>query len=82
MKALKLVLIPLLVAALAACSCPAEKAAIDRLDNQHQNLSKKYLYYVENDPRFASDPKAKQDERDLLKSIQSIIDSLKKAFAE
>ena len=65
---------------LSACSCPAERAAVQRLEDQHEKLFTKYTFYVGQDARLSA--AAKDDELKLLQSIRDITGALKKALEE
>ncbi|MGH8895486.1 MAG: hypothetical protein ACRDZ4_00340 [Egibacteraceae bacterium] len=73
----------------AACHCTAEKGAVTRLEQQHEKLAVKYLKYVDADPNIAGPSatedqkaKARQDERELFRSLRSITDSLKRSLGD
>lgn len=61
-----------------ACSCPAERKAVDRLDEQQEKLFKKYEAYVASDVKL--DAAAKNDEMSLIRSLRDMMASLKKAM--
>ena len=63
-----------------ACSCPAERKAVDRLDEQQEKLFKKYEAYVASDPKL--DAAAKNDEISLIRSLRDMMASLKKAMGD
>lgn len=64
----------------AACSCPAERKAVDRLDEQQEKLFKKYEAYVSVDPKL--DAGAKNDEMGLIRSLRDMMTSLKKSMGD
>ena len=59
----------------AACTCKAEIAAVDRLGEQQEKLFKKYSVYVAADPKL--DAKAKDDEMKLLESLRRLLASVR-----
>ena len=65
---------------LSACSCPAERKAVDRLDEQQEKLFKKYEVYVADDSKL--DAAAKNDEMGLIRSLRDMMASLKKAMGD
>ena len=69
-----------LVLSLASCKCSAEKAAVTRLEDQHEKLFVKYTIYVAKDPNL--DAKAKDDELKLLQSLRDITSSLKRSLGD
>lgn len=69
-----------LVLSLASCKCTAEKAAVGRLQDQHEKLFTKYTAYVDADPKL--DAAAKDDERKLLQSLRDITGSLKRSLGD
>ena len=70
----------ILIALCCACSCPAERKAVDRLDEQQEKLFKKYEVYVAADPKL--DAAAKNDEMGLIRSLRDMMASLKKAMGD
>lgn len=64
----------------AACTCAAERKAVDRLDEQQEKLWTKYAFYVASDPKL--DAAAKNDELKLIDSLRSIMKSLKKSLGD
>lgn len=72
--------VSLVVLLCAACSCPAERKAVDRLGEQQEKLWTKYAFYVASDPRL--DAAAKNDELKLIDSLRSIMTSLKKSMGD
>lgn len=77
---IKRILIPVLLVFISACACPAERAAVERLEEQHEKLFSKYMVYVRADTKL--DSKSKDDEEKLLKSLRDITEALKKALKE
>ncbi len=69
-----------LVLSLASCKCAAEKAAVTRLEDQHEKLFQKYTVYVAQDPKL--DARAKDDELKLLQSLRDITSSLKRSLGD
>lgn len=69
-----------LILSLASCKCSAEKAAVVRLEDQHEKIFTKYTTYVNADPKL--DAKAKDDEQKLLQSIRDIVSSLKRSMGD
>jgi hypothetical protein len=69
-----------LVLSLASCKCSAEKAAVIRLEDQHEKLFTKYTIYVAKDDKL--DAKAKDDELKLLQSLRDITSSLKRSLGD
>lgn len=69
-----------LVLSLASCKCTAEKAAVGRLQDQHEKLFVKYAVYVNADPKLNAT--AKDDELKLLQSLRDITGSLRKSLGE
>jgi len=69
-----------LVLSLASCKCTAEKAAVVRLEDQHEKLFAKYAVYVAQDSKL--DAKAKDDEIKLLQSIRDITAALKRSMGD
>lgn len=63
-----------------ACSCPAERKAVDRLGDQQEKLFKKYEAYVASDAKL--DSAAKNDEMGLIRSLRDMMESLKKAMGD
>ncbi len=63
-----------------ACSCPAERKAVTRLDEQQEKLFKKYEAYVAADPKL--DAAAKNDEMGLIRSLRDMMASLKKSMGD
>ena len=78
-KAMFALLVPVLLL-ISACSCPAERAAVERLEGQHEKLFTKYAFYVAQDAKL--DAAAKDDQLKLLQSIRDITGALKKALEE
>lgn len=72
--------VALIVFACSACSCPAEVAAIKRLDDQQEKLFKKYEVYVASDPKL--DAAGKNDEMALVKSLRDMMTSIKKSLGD
>ena len=72
--------VSLVVLLCAACSCPAERKAVDRLDEQQEKLFKKYEAYVASDAKL--DAAAKNDEILLIRSLRDMTASLKKAMGD
>ncbi len=70
-------LVPVLLF-LSACTCAAERAAVERLEGQHEKLFTKYAFYVAQDARL--DAAAKDDQLKLLQSIRDITGALKKSL--
>jgi len=80
-KRLTLALLSLaLVLSLASCKCSAEKAAVDRLGDQQEQVFAKYTKYVNADPKL--DAKAKDDEQKFLQSIRDIVLALKRSMGD
>lgn len=63
-----------------SCKCSAEKAAVSRLQDQHEKLFVKYTMYVAKDEKL--DAAAKNDELLLLQSLRDITQSLKKSLGD
>ena len=80
MKRKIVVVAALLVLSLASCKCSAERAAVSRLEDQHEKLFTKYTAYVAADPKLDAD--AKDDERKLLQSLRDIVSSLKRSLGD
>lgn len=83
------VLVAVFALSLAACKCTAEKGAVTRLEGQHEKLAVKYFKYVDADPNIAGPnateeqrTKARQDARELFRSLKSITDSLKNSLGD
>lgn len=72
--------VTLVVLLCSACSCPAERKAVDRLGDQQEKLFKKYEAYVASDAKL--DAAAKNDEMGLIKSLRDMMESLKKAMGD
>lgn len=70
----------LIVLSLASCKCSAERAAVTRLEDQHEKLFTKYSAYVNADPKL--DAAAKDDEQKLLKTLRDITSSLKRSLGD
>jgi hypothetical protein len=66
--------------ALSSCRCTAERAAVDRLQEQQEKIFVKYTAYVAQDQKL--DGPAKNDELLLLKSLRDITTSLKKSLGD
>lgn len=66
--------------ALAACGCPAEIKAIERLGDQQEKLFVKYEAYVASDPKL--DAAGKNDEMALIKSLRDMMASIKKGLGD
>jgi len=78
---MKVVVVALvLVLSLTSCKCSAEKAAVGRLQDQHEKLFVKYAAYVNADPKLNA--AAKDDELKLLQSLRDITGSLKRSLGE
>lgn len=69
-----------LVLALSSCKCTAEKAAVDRLQDQQEKIFSKYTMYVAKDEKL--DAKAKDDELKLLQSLRDIVLALKRSLGD
>lgn len=80
MRKLALSGVAVLVMLCAACACPAERKAVDRLDEQQEKLFKKYEVYVAADPKL--DAAGKNDEMGLIRSLRDMMASLKKAMGD
>lgn len=80
MKTRIIVVAVALVLSLASCKCTAEKAAVDRLQDQQEKLFVKYTAYVNADPKLNA--AAKDDEIKLLRSLRDVTSSLKKSLGE
>ncbi len=80
LKRLTLVGVSALALLCAACSCPAERKAVDRLDEQQEKLFKKYEAYVASDAKL--DAAAKNDEMGLIRSLRDMMASLKRAMGD
>ena len=78
MKKIWFVVLLLPVLFLSACSCSAERAAVQRLEGQHEKLFVKYSAYVAQDAKL--DSAAKDDELKLLQSIRDITGALRKSL--
>jgi len=80
MKKLAALGVTLVVLLCSACSCPAERKAVDRLGDQQEKLFKKYEAYVASDAKL--DAAAKNDEMGLIKSLRDMMASLKQAMGD
>lgn len=74
------ILSAVLVLSLASCKCTAEKAAVVRLEDQHEKLFVKYSAYVNADSKL--DAKAKDDELKLLQSLRDVTSALKRSMGD
>lgn len=76
----KLLLASIILFTLIGCACPAEKAAVERLESQHEKLFTRYVEYAGKDPTY--DAKTREDDQKWFQSIRSITTSLKKALED
>lgn len=65
---------------LSACTCTAERKAVDRLAEQQEKLWTKYSLYVASDPRL--DAAAKNDELRLIDSLRDLMKSVQKSLGD
>lgn len=72
--------VTLVVLLCSACSCPAERKAVDRLGEQQEKLFRKYEAYVAADTKL--DAAAKNDEILLLRSLRDLVASLKESAGD
>lgn len=70
-----------LCAGLLSCTCSAEKAAVSRLQEQHEKLFTKYAAYVMADPKLKTQAD-KDDELKLLQSLRDIVLALKRSLGD
>lgn len=81
MKKKLVVVAALIVLSLSSCKCSAEKAALDRLQDQQEKLFVKYTVYVNADPKLKTQAD-KDDELKLLQSLRDITTSLRKSLGD
>jgi len=80
MRKLASIGVALVVLLCSACTCTAERKAVDRLGEQQEKLWTKYAFYVASDPRL--DEAAKNDELKLLDSLRSLLASLRESLGD
>jgi hypothetical protein len=79
-RKLTLGIVLVLIVLVSSCRCAAEKAAVDRLQDQQEKVFIKYTSYVQADPKLSAP--AKDDELKLLQSLRDIVLALKRSLGE
>ncbi len=80
MKRLAYIVVLAMLVLVSSCKCSAEKAAVDRLQDQQEKIFVKYTAYVNADPKKT--PADKDDEQKLLQSLRDIVLALKRSMGE
>lgn len=80
MRKVYVVVLLVVVVLMTSCKCSAERAAVDRLQEQQEKIFVKYTAYVQKDAALGAP--AKDDELKFLQSLRDIVSSLQRSMGD